>query len=491
MKNMIKRIITVIITLNCLVCFAQTDQASLLLDLKKARAAYEIAKQIHENDKDLLDNGALSEVEYNNSRNELLGAEVDYQKLILQLLSQQSYIIIEKAVKYQSKKGEKKVKLTLKSTMEGNQDYLKQFEEHFDVFSPEMRSGKVYNIFISLQNIEDQTIIGAPYEVRVPYISLGDNAIADFKLLRDVEKIQVVLNYNGKKDAKNIYLEKDASASLVDIISGSFAQEADLGSEAHFDLTLERFSDNEDVYHLVVLNLPRKISYDFLDAISNARLSQLRFNQGENIRKLTLTTYIPDRDDEGISIDEPIEFFAVVLSKEAFEKLDRTKTNYIEKELDKIAAGKLRLELIPRGVGRIVVRAPSLYHEITTDETINMKIKLSNEGTRTIDNITIETENPLNWKSNINPDVISSLLPGKEQDVQIEIIPPEDVEVGAQEVRIKTEALANNRRVNAEDKTVRIQVKAKTPIFGTILLVLLLVGIVVGIVVFGVRISKR
>jgi hypothetical protein len=491
MKNLIIKFIIPFIILTSVHCVGQTDQASLLLDLKKARAAYEIAKQKYENDKELLDNGALSEVEFNNSRNELLGAEVDYQKLILHLLSQQSYVIIEKAVKYQSKDGEKKVRITLKSTMEGNQDYLKQFEEHFDVFTPEMRSGKVYNIFVSLQNIEDQTIIGTPYEVRVPYIDLGGDAVASFKLLRDVESIQVVLNYNGKKDIKNIYLEKDSGSSLVDIKSGSFAQEADLGSEARFDLTLERFSDKDDVYHLVVLNLPRKISYDFIDATSNARLSQLRFNQGENIRKLTLTTYIPERDDEGIEIDKPLEFFAIALSKEDYEKLDRSKTDYTEEELSKIAAGKLRLELIPRGVGRIVVRAPSLYHEITTNETINMKIRLSNEGTRTIDNIKIETENPLNWKTVITPEVISSLRPGKEQEVQIEIIPPDDVEVGAQEVRIKTEALANNRRVNAEDKTVRIQVEAKTPIFSTILLVLLLVGIVIGVVIFGIRISKR
>ena len=35
---------------------AQTDQASLLLDLKKAKAAYDIAKQNFENDKKLFDN---------------------------------------------------------------------------------------------------------------------------------------------------------------------------------------------------------------------------------------------------------------------------------------------------------------------------------------------------------------------------------------------------------------------------------------------------
>ena len=79
---------------------AQTDQASLLLDLKKAKAAYDIAKQNFENDKKLFDNKAISENQYNQSRNELLSREVDYQKLILQVMAQQAYIIVEKAIKY-------------------------------------------------------------------------------------------------------------------------------------------------------------------------------------------------------------------------------------------------------------------------------------------------------------------------------------------------------------------------------------------------------
>ena len=129
---------------------AQEDQASLILDLKKARAAYEISREKLDNDKKLFENKAISEDEYNKSKNELMGREVDYQKLILRVMAQQSYVIVEKAVKYQTRKGERRVKVTLRSTMEGNQEYLDQFREHFDVFTPDMQSGKVYNVFVSL-----------------------------------------------------------------------------------------------------------------------------------------------------------------------------------------------------------------------------------------------------------------------------------------------------------------------------------------------------
>lgn len=471
---------------------SQENQASLLLDLKEARAKYEIARQNLEKDKRLFENNAISEEQYNQSKNELLSREVAYQKLILRVISQQSYIIVEKAVKYQNLSGERRVKVTLRSTMEGNQEYLSQFEEHFDVFTPEMRSNKIYNIFVSLIDLENKTIIGAPYEIRVPVLELGKTVDADFGLLRDVESLQVGLNYGGRKDEKNIYLEKDASANIVDIVSTQFSQEADLGSSAVFDLTLERFSSTDDVYTLEVLNLPRQVSYEFTDAETNARLSQIKFTQGVNIKRLSLRAYLPDRDDDNIVIDRPLVFYALVLSREEREKLGGLESKqFTDADLAAIQGGKVKLELVPRGVGRIEVRAPSLYHEITVGDSIQMDVTIRNDGTRRLDNIRIATDNPLNWRSIIEPDLIRSLDPEKEQIVHMTFIPPDDVGVGAQEVKIKTEALADNRRVQTEDKTVRIQVQAKTPILWTAVLIMLLIGLVLGIVIFGIKISRR
>jgi hypothetical protein len=471
---------------------AQDDQASLLLDLKKARAVYEIARQKLENDKELFENKAISEDEYNKSKNESMSAEVDYQKLILKVMAQQSYIIVENGVKYQTRKGERRVKLTLRSTLEGNQEYLNQFREHFDVFTPEMQSGKIYNIFVSLINLENETIIGTPYEIRIPSLELGKASSVDFGLLRDVESLQVSLNYSGKKDNKNIFLEKDAASSIVDINSTQFSQEVNLGSPATFDLILERFSARDDIYKLLVVNLPRQISYDFIDSETGARLSQVKFTQGVNIKKLSLKTYLPDRDDEQVVIDQPMTFYALTLSLEEYERSgDLANRKLSEEEIEAIQGGWVKLELIPRGVGRIEVRALSLYHEITVGDSVIMDVTVRNDGTRRLDNIRITTDNPLHWRSRVDPDLIRSLEPEKEQIVHLAFLPPDDVGVGAQEVKIKTEAMADNRSVETEDKTVRIQVRAKAEILWTAILILSLVGLVIGIVVFGIKISRR
>lgn len=470
------------------------DQASLLLDLKKARAAYESAKQTMDNDKKLFENQAISEDEYTQSKNDFLSREVDYQKLILKVMNQQSYIIVEKAIKYQSASKKRRVKVVLRSTAATNEEFLKYFASHSDIFTPEMRQDKVYNIFVSLMtSATDQTIIADPYEAHVPSIEMGKTVEVNFTLLRDVESLQILLNYGDRSERRNVFLQQDASANIVDVNSQQFSQEADLGGSATYDLNLERFSSGDDIYKLDVVNLPRKLSYEFIDPATNARLSQVKFAQGITSKRLSLKVYLPDRSDSEVVIDRPMDFFVLALTREETSNLNKLKAagDVSLQNLSRIKAGRAKLELIPRGVGRIEIAAPTLYHEIKTGEQVTMNVTVKNGGTRRLDNIKISTDNPLNWRSIVEPDLISSLEVEKEQIVKLTLIPPEDVGVGAQEVRIKTEAMADNRAVQTEDKTVRIQISAKTPLLGSIILILILIGIVVFIVVFGIKLSRR
>jgi uncharacterized membrane protein len=488
MKNLL---MTLFLAVYCFSLSAQgNDEASLLLDLKKARANYEAAKQKYDNDQRLYNEKAISENEFNKSKNALLSNEVDYQKLILQLISQQSYVVVDQAVKYQAANGNRRVRITLRSTSEGNAAYLEQFKEHFDVFSPEMRSGKIYNIFVSIVDMTDKTIIGSPYEFHIPAMNIGGVATADFDLLKDVESLQVTLNYNNKQNEKNIYLKKDASVNVIDISSMQFSQEADLSSSATYNLSLERFSTSDDVYRLVILNLPKQITYDFTD--ESSKVSQIKFAQGVNTKKISLRVYLPDRDDESVKIDKAIQFSVAALTNDEYTKLSGVDfSNMTAEQIAQVTVGSEALEIIPRGKGKIEVRATSLYHETYPGDSISMNITVRNAGSRRLDNIKITTDLPIGWKTGVVPDLIKSLDSEQEQQVHIVIVPPKDGGVGAQEIKIKTEALADNRKVDTEDKTIRIQVNARTSVWGTVVLVTLLIGFVIGLVFFGIKLSKR
>ena len=156
-----------------------------------------------------------------------------------------------------------------------------------------------------------------------------------------------------------------------------------------------------------------------------------------------------------------------------------------------MSVGFVRLELIPRGKGRLLVRAPQLYFAFKPDQTVDMTVDVRNEGTRRLDNIRIDLDIPLNWAKVIEPQVIPKLDIDEEQRVMLKITPAADVSVGRYEVRLRTTALSDNQPVNAEDKTAIMEIQAETSVIGTILLVLLILGLVSGMVVFGIRLSRR
>jgi uncharacterized membrane protein len=210
--------------------------------------------------------------------------------------------------------------------------------------------------------------------------------------------------------------------------------------------------------------------------------------------QLSLKLYLPKNADEHVVIDKPIEFFCLALDSVQSSKLNAmlTETSSLDtKEIDSLKAGKVKLELIPRGVGKIEVRAVSLYHEIKAGQIVNMEVRVKNTGTRRLNNIRIFTDLPLNWRSEVSPDLIQFLDQGKEEIISIDFIPPVDVSVGDYEPKIKTECIADNRQVESEDKIVRIHVSARANVLGISLLVLFLVGLLVGIVIFGIKLTRR
>ena len=170
---------------------------------------------------------------------------------------------------------------------------------------------------------------------------------------------------------------------------------------------------------------------------------------------------------------------------------DLQNQQWTEAEIEALGAGYVKLEMLPRGKGRLLVRAPQLYQAIKSDESAKVTIELVNEGSRRIDNIEIEADLPLNWSKNISPSIVQSLATGEDVRVDLEFSPPEGIAVGKYDIRIRTDGMSNNQPVIGEDKTMTIEIQASTNIAGTTLVVLLIIILVGGIVVFGIRLSRK
>jgi len=468
----------------------QRDERYRLLELKKAYVKLMNSRERFERAKDLVQKELISREKYNEIETEYLTAEVEYSQKYLDLAYEKPYVMIKNAIKYQDTRGEKRVKLTLLNTMGGafKLEEIKMLEG--DVITEHIKLSELQNVFVSLK--VNGTIISQPYEKKILVMKYGEPVDLDFGLLRDVDEVVVSIAYYDKEIEKKVFLEQDITARMVTLTSSKFSQEADLGSAATFDLKLERFTNKENTFSLVVVNLPSQIHYEFVDPATGARLTQVKFTEGLTVQNLNLKLYLGERVDEEIRIDSPIEIFAMVLDEEAQRELDELGQDRLDNEdIQSLRAGKVALTLIPRGVGEIEINAANLYHEIVPGEEVSMKISIKNVGSRRLDNILVKAETPFEWTSVLEPEVIPGIEPDKEASVRTVFTPPENIEIGDYVVRLKTEATSNNRMVKAEEKRVRIHVKTGSGVLLPVVLLFLLLLLITGIVIFGLRIARR
>jgi hypothetical protein len=503
-----KKLIALIFILNTFFgALAQQTQISddqrRFLDVRRRQIDLNSARATFQSKQGLFENGLISGAELDQARAEVEKAQLNYQEAVLSLLSLQPRLSVKQAMKYQGRDGRKFVRIAVENltpTFDDSQFKMLSNFEGADPIPESLRTRDVRDIFISLratgessgdgQITERGTTIGIPYEVHIPELKYGASHTMEFQLLRDVNSVSVASSYKGQNQEIVVQLEQAETENVLAMSSMQASQEADLGTEATFELKLERSSVDVRRFQLKVVNLPRQVSYSFIDPGSQARLSQVNFPAGVTQQNLNLKLFLPERADEKVPIDEPLEFWALAMDDKQAQRFQEEK-NYTASEIEQSRAGRIRLIILPRGVGEIEVTAASLFSEIEAGESVETGFTVRNSGTRRLDNIRITAEPPLNWHAEVIPDIIGSLEVGREERVKLRIVPPEDVPVGDHEVRLKTESYAYNSLVPSEDKIFRINVKAKANVWGAAALIGGLLVLVLGLVIFGVKLTRR
>lgn len=486
--------------------FNPRDDEYRLLGLIRAKAEYEQARDEYESLKAEHESGILSENEVERARVRMESARVDYLQQSLAVIFEQPHVLIERAVKYQEPDGAKFVRLTLRNTAGSSVESERLADLIDEDILGQLEPDRLRSVYVSLKDEPGLggAIISSPYEKRIGELRFGEPVTVSFRLLQDRDTVTVSVTYASRLDEKVVYLEKDATANVVSVQSTQFSQEADLGSRAAYDLALEQFTDEANTFRLAAVGLPPDIRSEFRDPASGARLTQVRFPVGVSQRDLSLSLALPQRAGGSLpvtALDRPLAFWALVLNERDAERLDawmaeRENPNGVDRAtvssfLDELDAGRVRLELIPRGVGRVEMRAPNLYHEIGPDEEVAMEVTLANSGSRALETLRLVAETQLGWQGRIEPDLITSLPVDGERRVRVTFTPPEDVAVGDYQMRLRAESAAGDRRVESQESTVRIHVDAPANLLLTGGLALLLVALVAGIVVFGVRMTRR
>ncbi len=471
--------------------FNQRDDQYRLLGLKRAKETYELLKAEYDRQKDLFDRQLISRSELDQIKSRLSDAEVNYQQSLLAVLFEEQYISVKSAIKYYAKDGARHVRLTLDNTSGGNAEFQKLLNIDDELFRS-LQPDVIPNVYVSILN-DQSSIISQPYEAKIAELRHGSPQTVDFTLLQDLDAVTVYLIYgNGSSRSMKIFLQKDASSNKVNVQSEQFSQEVELGKSATFDLTLELFSGVGNTFGLEVVNLPKAISRYFKDPTGQARLSQLKFTESTHTKRAALEITLPDRPNDDVLMDQPIPFYVVVIPHDRTVELAGLQDKQMTPDqVEALGVGYVRLELVPRGKGKLLVRSNQLFHAIHADESVTFTVDCVNEGSNRLDNVEIKADVPLNWSKTIEPAVLQSLNIGQEGRITFTFTPPEDIAAGKYEVRLRSSGMSSGQPVISEDKTVTIEILPSSNIIGITLVVLLILGLVAVVVIFGIRLSRK
>ncbi len=470
--------------------FNERDDQYRLLGLKRAKEAFEIAQAQYERQEELFRADLVPQEAFDNARRVRSEAEVNYQQSLLAVLFEQQYVAVMGAVKYQNGDGRKHVRLALENTSGGGAE-LKRLVKLDDELFRSLQADIIHDVYVSLTN-DDGAIISQPYEAKLEELAYGTPASLDFGLLQDLDSVTVQLAYGmSAQRSVKIFLQKDETVDRVAVQSEQFSQEVELGASATFDLTLELFSGTTDTYKLAVVGLPKEIHRYFVEPTSGARLSQFKFTESTQTRSAGLQVFLPDRDSAAVPINESIPFWVLVVPRRRVDEMPLSEESWTQQQIEDLDVGAVRLELLPRGVGQLRVKAPLLYFQAEPGAAVEVALDVINEGTRRLDNVELEVDAPFGWQKSVDPPVVKSLDIAEERTVRLRLTPPADAVVGKYETRIRTTSFSDNQPIEAEDKTVTVEIKPRVSVAPSLVLILGLIVVILGVVVFGVRLARR
>lgn len=475
------------------------------LELEQARADMETARVEHEEMKGLfekkivtIDDLNKAKQAYGNAVLRFEGAEIQLEKTKLEFLKDNTFIAVTEAKKYRTEEGDYKVSVSFRN----GSDLRKSRTSMGDTTLTDVELASLLNIdniIVSLYGTANRSVaalVGDPYQQIIPVLQHNDTVTLDFDLLdRTLDEVTIVLEYLGDRREYTVKLKKDAARDLPTIASTQYAQEGQLGSKIRYDLELERLASTEQSFSLVVLNLPRAVSFAFLDPGSSARLTHLKFTEERSSQHIQLEISIPEKLDEK-HVDANIDFTVVVTRPAELAEIGEIRQKHGEdmipaEEIVRIRGSKVGLKLIPIGVGKLDILVANLFKEVKRGDPIGFKFTLLNSGTLALRAVTPELSLPLEWEGTTEPKTRKVIDPGEKVVFAVSLTPPADIAIGEYSIKLGADGRAGIETVEATEKDFTVRLAAESNVTGTLVLVGVLVLLVLGIAIASVRISRR
>ncbi|MFT5087378.1 MAG: hypothetical protein ACI906_000159 [Candidatus Latescibacterota bacterium] len=418
-------------------------------------------------------------------------AAIALEQTRLSFLRDATHLSIVEARKYRTAEGYRKVEIVL----ENGSNLSQAMSLNPDKTRAEVSALlELRNINVSLESGSQKMVVGIPYEMPIESLALGQRLVLVFRLLRDEDEVVVVLKtLAGQRDDFHIVLRKDSLQDTPTINSAQFSQEGDLNSRVRYDLILERLAEDEKTFRLAVLNLPDEINYSFIEKNSNANLSQVKFSEETSQQHLELELQIPEKLSRRF-VDQIIEFYVFVTDADGYRRIEQFngRDAAISKEdLASLKGNVERFELIPRGRGALEMTIATRYWEVSSNESVSVRIELLNMGTLAVEDIHLVLTPPLDWTYSTTPELIERIPSGEKLAVTALLIPPAEQKVGEYDVRVEAIGFCDGEKVEASEKELTIRVTASAHLGQNILILVGVFALIIGVAIVSIKASRR
>ncbi|MCE5247538.1 MAG: NEW3 domain-containing protein [Candidatus Polarisedimenticolia bacterium] len=490
----------------CGVAFGGADGTSggerSLLELEKQKVALRTAQADYDRVVRMFGAGLMSRADLDRESAKLETARLSFQQSMVDVLALRPRVGVVRAVKYRAADGKKRIRVEI-------QNDTRPFDpREFGIAEGAGAEGEVaravgersiHDLFVSLSASASSdpatsaargTIIALPYQRCVRDLPVGQPAVLDFELLRDVSSVSIQLEGRGIQSAVDIELEQELGGGGVTLTSTQVSQEADLGSEAKFRLVLERSSVDERSFWLKAINLPPQAEHAFVDSKTDARLTRIQVPAGTSHVEMELRVALPAAGDERIPVGRPLTFWAVVGDDSVAQAFAEGRA-YSDREIQSSHVAAVRLELTPRGMGKLEVTAPTLLVETGAGDSVDVPLEISNTGSCRLDNLRVKVDAPSGWETQATPPTVASLDVGQKTSFAVRVVPPDGATVGDYEVRLRPECSAHSVSLDLEPKVLRVAVRSHGGVLRGLALLALVGGVVGWLLVRTLRRARQ
>jgi len=447
------------------------DERFKIIALKKAKNLLEKSERDFENASQLYEKQFISQDEMETYKTQYESDKLNYQQYMLSVIFDKPHLSVVSALKYQNQDGEVIVELTLKNSSGGT--YALEDDALDDFDTENLKPTTVYNVYISLKD-EAGNMISQPYEYHLKEINLSEEKKIVFKLLKDVESVIVSSNYGDKFDEKKIYLKRKSDKNILSITPDLYAQEIESGLSGEFVFNLEYFGEKKEKIDLLVENLPRFFTYEFLNYDNKVAISSVHLTAKSPTQKILLRINVPEKIGENIQLNETIDFMVNFLT------------------MSQSSAGILNLEITPTGKAALLLEMNNLYIKAFKGETITSEIiKLKNNGLVDVTNIRFEIFTPPGWEFAISPEKMEILKMDEIQNAELKLVPDKSTIPGIYQVKIKATGRNRNKSIKSSEYELKIEIENKTNPFVVIIAVIAIVAVIAGLIGFIKKIMKN